>query len=83
MFITFCAGLFNGIMLEGGANWGFDPIWLKKKHIPKLMTSKPRQEIEEELMDTMNHTISHRCAWIARKEHQKNIRESNAQAANY
>eukprot|EP00352_Strombidinopsis_acuminata_P005683 CAMPEP_0176354028 /NCGR_PEP_ID=MMETSP0126-20121128/12237_1 /TAXON_ID=141414 ORGANISM="Strombidinopsis acuminatum, Strain SPMC142" /NCGR_SAMPLE_ID=MMETSP0126 /ASSEMBLY_ACC=CAM_ASM_000229 /LENGTH=151 /DNA_ID=CAMNT_0017705973 /DNA_START=839 /DNA_END=1294 /DNA_ORIENTATION=+ len=69
VFITFCAGLFNGITLEGGANWGFDPIWLPLDAESKLMTSKPREEIEDELMDKRKHTVSHRNAWIVRSQH--------------
>ena len=28
--ITILHGLMNGVMIEGGARWGYDPIWEKK-----------------------------------------------------
>lgn len=28
--LTLANGFFNGIMIEGGARWGFDPIWEKE-----------------------------------------------------
>lgn len=83
VFITFVAGFFNGVNLEGGANWGYDPIWLPLDEGQKLMTSKPRKEIEEDLMDKDNHTSAHRRAWIVRKTHQENIRHTNGEASKY
>lgn len=26
-FVTLVHGVFNGIMIEGGSRWGYDPIW--------------------------------------------------------
>ena len=28
--VTFLHGVSNGVMIEGGARWGYDPIWEKK-----------------------------------------------------
>ena len=36
-FATFLCGWINGVMIEGGARWGYDPIWIRKK---------PRRESE-------------------------------------
>ena len=27
LFVTLVHGVFNGIMIEGGSRWGYDPIW--------------------------------------------------------
>ena len=27
---SFLCGLNNGVMVEGGARWGYDPIWIKR-----------------------------------------------------
>lgn len=83
VFITLVAGFFNGVMLEGGADWGFDPIWLPKDSESNLMQSKPKHEINEELMHTWKHSTIHRNAWIMRKSHQDSIRRSNGEASNY
>ena len=29
-FVTILHAIFNGIMIEGGSRWGYDPIWEKK-----------------------------------------------------
>ena len=31
--ITFLHGISNGVMIEGGAKWGYDPIWNKKGQV--------------------------------------------------
>ena len=31
--ITILHGWANGVMIEGGARWGYDPIWEKKSLI--------------------------------------------------
>lgn len=64
IFITLASAFFNGVVIEGGAHWGFDPIWIPKDSQEKLMKSKPREEIEDELMDKFTHTTTHRKAWI-------------------
>ena len=27
IFVTVVHGYFNGMMIEGGARWGYDPVW--------------------------------------------------------
>jgi len=27
IFVTVVQAYFNGMMIEGGARWGFDPVW--------------------------------------------------------
>lgn len=30
-FLTFIGAYCNGVMIEGGSRWGYDPIWIRKK----------------------------------------------------
>ena len=30
-FLNILCGFVNGVMVEGGSRWGYDPIWIKKK----------------------------------------------------
>lgn len=29
-FMSFLCGWINGVMIEGGSRWGYDPIWIRK-----------------------------------------------------
>ena len=29
-FLSFLTGFSNGVMIEGGSRWGYDPIWIKR-----------------------------------------------------
>lgn len=36
------SGFSNGMMIEGGARWGYDPVWVRKKpKAPKTTTVQP------------------------------------------
>lgn len=83
IFVTLASAFFNAVVLEGGAHWGFDPVWIPKNNTKNYMQSKSREEIEDELMDKRGHTTTHRKAWIMRKFHQEKLRRSNGDLVNY
>lgn len=37
-YVSVLCGWFNGVMIEGGARWGYDPIWNKKKTEKKAIS---------------------------------------------
>jgi len=54
-FFTLVHGFFNGMFIEGGCRWGFDPIWT------------PRDSIEvtdDEMVEKSEHTPFIRRYWI-------------------
>ena len=47
--MTFLHGVSNGVMIEGGARWGYDPIWEKKNedHDCEYSSLQGESEINE------------------------------------
>ena len=67
--LTVMHGFAMGVFIEGGARWGFDPIWTEKKSDPENMEividdfkiTKPKQ--------VFKHTSSERRRWVDIKYH--------------
>ena len=47
-FLTFLSALFNGMMVEGAARWGYDAIWVESyfKDVIKIEPGKSSQKFE-------------------------------------
>ena len=42
-FLTFVGAYCNGVMIEGGSRWGYDPIWIRRKTNPRDAHPDPNQ----------------------------------------
>ena len=74
-FISFFYGFMNGMAVEGGCRWGFDPIWEKKE--PE---SKATDEVTQQVWfwtETFRHTAAQRVKWILLKAAQSQTRIKN------
>lgn len=49
-FITLAHSIFNGITIEGGSRWGYDPVFVKDDVGPKKSSKQEKDTIEEGLI---------------------------------
>ena len=74
-FISAVYGFFNGMAIEGGCRWGFDPIW------EKVSSEKNSSEADTKSVkfytETFKHTTAERVKWILLKDIQKQARMKN------
>ena len=71
-FLTFMHGFAMGVYIEGGARWGFDPIWTANEtaeEVDDLAITKPKA--------VSKHTTQERMRWIDIKHHQNQVRSQN------
>ena len=67
-FFTLVHGFFNGMFIEGGCRWGFDPIWT------------PRESVEvtdDDLVEKSEHTPAIRRFWIKLRAKQSEMRKKH------
>ena len=68
-FLSVVHGFFNGMFLEGGCRWGYDPIW--------EYPSSSEELSEDKLVKTNRHNYRQRAAWITLRNEQSLRREQN------
>ena len=75
-FISFFYGFMNGMAVEGGCRWGFDPIWEKKATDP----SPAEEDVTKEdwfYTETYRHNAAQRALWVLVKDTQSKTRLKN------
>ncbi len=65
IFVTVVHAYFNGMMIEGGARWGYDPIW-ESDEIPSGLEEEPlkicgskKEKVRRILLSYLQSKIRH------------------------
>ena len=65
----------NGMAVEGGCRWGFDPIW--ENVSTETNSSEDTKKQVQFYTETFKHTTAERVKWILLKENQRQARIKN------